>query len=133
LADFAGKQVVKNPGGSVPENNSQDPSAMPFCDHFRPPLADRRSWDGLHGQRPAMIVVDLNRQLPERYVAEPQIHLGSSIVIDDAAYDQNVAESQAARRSAESAAVGTVAWAPPSSTLAVATDPPALDEYEVRV
>ncbi len=106
---------------------------MPLRDHFRPPLADRRSWDGLHGQWPAMIVVDLNRQLPERYVAEPQIHLGSSIEIDVAAYDRDGAEPQAAGSSAENAGVATAVWAPPSPTLAVATDPPALDEYEVRV
>ena len=33
---------------------------MPLRDHFRSPLADRRSWDGLHGQWPAMIVIGLN-------------------------------------------------------------------------
>ncbi len=32
---------------------------MPLRDHFRSPLADRRSWDGLHGQWPAMIVVEM--------------------------------------------------------------------------
>jgi Protein of unknown function (DUF4058) len=106
---------------------------MPLRDHFRPPLADRRSWDGLHGQWPAMIVVDLNRQLPDRYVAEPQIHLGSAIEIDMAAYDQEVAEAQDARSSAATAGITTAVWAPPSPTLVVATDPPAANEYEVRV
>ena len=31
---------------------------MPLRDHFRPPLADRRSWEGFHGQWPAMIVME---------------------------------------------------------------------------
>jgi hypothetical protein len=80
-----------------------------------------------------MIVVDLNRRLPERYIAEPQIHLGSSIEIDVGAYDQIGAESEMARSSAGGAGAATVVWGPPSPTLAIATDPPALDEYEVRV
>jgi hypothetical protein len=54
---------------------------LPLRDHFRPPLDDRTSWDGFHGQWPAMIVMALFRQLPERYVAAPHIHLGSSIEI----------------------------------------------------
>ena len=34
---------------------------MLLRDHFRSPLADRRSWDGFHRQWPAMIVIGLNR------------------------------------------------------------------------
>jgi Protein of unknown function (DUF4058) len=59
---------------------------MPLRDHFRSPLSDRRSWDGLHGAWPAMIVIGLNRNLPQRYVAEPLVHLGSSIEVDVATY-----------------------------------------------
>ncbi|MGP0064488.1 MAG: hypothetical protein ACLQGP_12935 [Isosphaeraceae bacterium] len=50
---------------------------MPLRDHFRPPLTNRRSWDWLHGGWPMTIAAGLNRQLPERYVAGPQVHLGS--------------------------------------------------------
>jgi hypothetical protein len=39
---------------------------MPLRDHFRPPLADRRSWEGFHGGWPMMIVQGLNRTLPLR-------------------------------------------------------------------
>ena len=39
---------------------------MPLRDHFRPPLDDITSWEGFHGQWPAMIVAALNRQLPPR-------------------------------------------------------------------
>ena len=106
---------------------------MPLRDHFRSPLADRRSWDGLHGGWPTMIVVGLNRNLPQRYVAEPQVHLGSSIEVDVAAYEQDEAGSPAAGRTAT--AVGSRRrpgrrrgrrW--PSRP----TSPDA-DEYEVRV
>ena len=43
-----------------------------------------------------MIVAGLNRKLPQRYVAEPQVHLGSSIEIDVATYEEDEAGSPAA-------------------------------------
>src|SRR5262245_61290432 len=103
---------------------------MPLRDHFRPPLSDRRSWEGFHGQWPAMIVVGLSRKLPTRYVAEPQVHLGSSIEVDVATYEEDAADAAAADNGG---GIATAVWAPPLPTLAVATDLPALDEYEVRV
>ena len=106
---------------------------MPLRDHFRPPLADRRSWEGFHGSWPAMIVVGLNRRLPQRYVAEPQVHLGSSVEIDVATYEEDEADLASAGEGDDGGGVATAVWAPPRPTLAVATDLPALDEYEVRV
>jgi Protein of unknown function (DUF4058) len=106
---------------------------MPLRDHFRSPLADRRSWEGFFGGWPAMMVVGLDRKLPRRYVAEPQVHLGSSVEIDVAAYDEDGADSPFAGESDNGGGVATAVWAPPRPTLAVATDLPALDEYEVRV
>jgi hypothetical protein len=105
---------------------------MPLRDHFRPPLADRRSWEGFHAQWPAMIVVGLNRELPERYVAEPQVHLGSSVEVDVATYEEEAAGVSSAGRGGDGG-IATAAWAPPRPTLAVASDLPSLDEYEVRV
>ena len=106
---------------------------MPLRDHFRPPLADRRSWEGFHGGWPTMIVIGLNRRLPQRYVAEPQVHLGSSVEIDVATYEEDEADSPSAGERDDGGGVATAVWAPPRPTLAVATDLPALDEYEVRV
>lgn len=40
---------------------------MPLRDHFRSPLDDLTSWEGFHGQWPAMIVQALVRKLPSRY------------------------------------------------------------------
>lgn len=101
---------------------------MPLRDHFRAPLADQRSCDGFHGQWPAMIVIGLNRTLPERYVAEQQVHLGSSIEIDVATYDGDDADSPSTGEGGNGAGIATAVWAPPELTLAVATDLPALDE-----
>ncbi len=108
---------------------------MPLRDHFHPPLVDRRSWDGLHGGWPMMIVAGLEGKLPERYVAEPQIHLGSSFEIDVATYDrdQDHADSAPAAEGNGGGGVATAVWAPPRPTLAVATDLPDVDEYEVLV
>ena len=45
-----------------------------------------------------MIVDALNRRLPQRYVAEPQVHLGPAIEIDVATYGEGEAPSPAAGR-----------------------------------
>ncbi len=49
---------------------------MPLRDHFHSPLYNKRSWDELLGQWPAMIVMQLMSKLPAQYIASPQIHLG---------------------------------------------------------
>ena len=80
-----------------------------------------------------MIVAGLDGKLPERYVAEPRVHLGSSFEVDVAAYDQEQTEPTSAVETNGGGGVATAIWAPPQPTLAVATDLPDLDEYEVRV
>src|SRR5271165_4903338 len=106
---------------------------MPLRDHFRPPFSDRRSWEGFHGAWPTMIVIGLGRNLPQRYVAEPQVHLGQAIEIDVATFDEDETDFPAAGETDEGGGVATVVWAPPKPTLAVLTELPDLAEYEVRV
>jgi hypothetical protein len=55
---------------------------MPLRDHFRQPIVGRRRWDAFLGQWPAMIVVGLDRSLPERYVAGPLIQVRSVATTD---------------------------------------------------
>jgi hypothetical protein len=105
---------------------------MPLRDHFRPPLAARRRWDGFHGSWPTLIVQGLNRILPEDYVAEAQVHLGSSIEIEVATHEEERPLSSGGER-VEDHGAETALWTPPEPTLAVATDLSDLDEYEVRV
>jgi hypothetical protein len=92
---------------------------MPLRDHFHPPFSNRRSWDWLHGGWPMTIASGLNRQLPERYVAGPKVHLGS-IEIDVTAYDEGLSREHEGH-----GGVATVVWAPPRPTLAVVTEPDA--------
>ena len=56
---------------------------MPLRDHFRPPLANVRSWEELFGGWPMMLVASLSRTLPPGYVAGPRVHLGGSFETDD--------------------------------------------------
>jgi hypothetical protein len=84
---------------------------MPLRDHFRPPLDHVRSWEGLYGGWPMMMVAALSTKLPPRYVAGPRVHLGTYF----------------------ETGVATAVWTPPRPTFEVATDLPEQDEYEVRV
>jgi hypothetical protein len=102
---------------------------MPLRDHFHPPLSKKRSWDALHGGWPMVICMELNARLPSPFIAEPQIHLGSNFEIDVAASKS----PEFARDETATGGTATALWAPPEPTLAVATDLPDVDEYEVRV
>jgi hypothetical protein len=65
---------------------------VPLRDHFRSPLDDLTSWEGFHGQWPAMIVLALARQLPRRYVAAPRVHSGAPV------YEVRVYDTRRGRR-----------------------------------
>ncbi len=56
---------------------------MPLPDHYRPPLDEIASWEGFHGQWPAVLVQHLRKQLPSGYVAEPRVHSGSQADYDE--------------------------------------------------
>jgi hypothetical protein len=107
---------------------------MPLRDHFHSPLDDITAWEGFHGQWPAMIVLALARKLPRRYVAAPRVHSGASVEIDVAAYEKDDrATSPTETDNGNGGGVATAVWAPARPTLAVATDLPTQDEYEVLV
>jgi hypothetical protein len=111
----------------------EEDSAMPLRDHFHSPLDDLTSWEGFHGQWPAMIVLALQRRLPRRYVAAPRAHSGSSVEIDVATYEKDTPDSLFSDAGNGNGGVATAVWAPARPTLALATDLFAPDEYEVRV
>ncbi len=105
---------------------------MPLRDHFRPPLDLVTSWEGLHGQWPAVIVQRLRRQLPAGYVAQPRVHSGSQMEIDVAAFEKD--DAPPLSRSVEgNEGAQTAVWAPAQPSVAVETTLPDYDEYEVRI
>jgi hypothetical protein len=103
---------------------------MPLRDHFHPPLDELASWEELHGQWPATIVQQLRKTLPVGYVAAPRVHAGSQVEIDVAAYERDIDSPSPSR---ENGGPVTTVWAPAAPTVAVETELPDYDEYEVRV
>ena len=105
---------------------------MPLRDHFRAPLDDERHWEGMHGGWPMMIVAGLRRRLPRGFFAEPRVHSGRSAEIDVVTFEQE-GETALSASEGNGGGVATAVWAPPRPTLAVPTDLPAQDVYEVQV
>lgn len=106
-------------------------SAMPLRDHFHPPYSSFVSWESVHVAWPTLMVMELNKQLPARYVAKPRVHVGGEFEVDVAAQEYVAA---AAEIGASGGADKTpLAWDPPVPTLALETDPPDQDEYEVQI
>src|SRR5580693_2908879 len=91
---------------------------MPLLDHFHPPLSERRQWHLFHSVWASMIALDLNRQLPAGYFADPNVEF--NIEINVAAFEDEKPEA------------GVVSWTPPAPTL---TAPMALitDVVEIAV
>jgi hypothetical protein len=100
---------------------------MPLRDHFHPPVSNHTSWEGFHGQWPAMIVLDLVNRLPSRFAAEPRVHVGAEIEIDVAGFENELPET-----SRNDVSEG-LAFSPSEPSVAVETELLADSEYEVRV
>ena len=105
---------------------------MPLRNHFRPPLSVTASWEGFHGQWPALIVQQLRKQLPRGFVAEPRVHSGTQIEIDVATWERDEAPTFG-RSDGNGGGVATAVWAPPRPSVAVETSLPDFDEYAVRI
>jgi hypothetical protein len=106
--------------------------AMPLRDHFRPPVKPRHDWDRVHGQWPAMIVLQLTGKLPPNYSAAPKVHLGSAVEID-VGTDELHQKNGFAATSFVDGGTATALWTATEPTLRVETEFPDVDEYEVRV
>lgn len=105
---------------------------MPMRDHFHPPVSARHSWEGFHGQWPAMLVQQLVTVLPDGYTAEPRVHLGSYFETDVAGLENDCHDSPGSM-SGDQGGAATALWAPPEPTLSVETNLSEQYEYEVRV
>jgi hypothetical protein len=104
---------------------------MSMKNHFEPPLSNRGSWEGFLGGWPALIVMQLHKFLPEQYVAEPRVHLGSGYYQDDT--DSEVEILSVDPDSSNERGVATAVWAPPQPTLTLELDPTDFHEYEVLI
>jgi hypothetical protein len=102
---------------------------MPLRDHFRLPVSKRSSWEGFHGLWPGVIVQQLVPLLPDGYVAEPRVHLGTFFEIDVSTFAGDQSQPLTGREN--NGGVATAAWAPPAPSLAV--DAEVLEQYVYEV
>jgi hypothetical protein len=105
---------------------------MPLRDHFSPPVSQRASWEGFHGQWPAMIVQRLNPVLPAGYAAEPRVHLGPFFEIDVSAFEHNQTPT-APPAAGDRGGLATASWNAARPLLDIEADWPDQYEYEVLV
>jgi hypothetical protein len=106
---------------------------MPLLDHFHPPVSDQRSWEAIHNWWAAEMASALNAKLlPERYFADFQLHVGSSIEVDVGTFDNERAGGQPTHGNGHGGVtVAVETWAPPKARTALPIVFP--DEIEVRV
>ena len=104
---------------------------MPLRDHFRPPLDDVHSWDGLHGGWPMMMIQQLIKVLPERYFALPGVYLGSLYEVDIGSFRDVGSDTEKSDPGERGLAVAT--YAAPKPTLTLEPELPKQDVYEVRI
>jgi hypothetical protein len=104
---------------------------MPLRDHFRSPLDDKHSWDGLHGGWPMVMVQQLVKVLPEPYFAMPTVHLGSLFEVDVGTFRD--LEPSPDSDVEENGGLALATYAPPKPTITLEPELPEQDIYEVRI
>jgi hypothetical protein len=103
---------------------------MPLRDHFRPPVNDYASWEEVHAGWPMVMVQQLARILPARYVAAPRVHLGSEFELDISAFER----VDGNRGGWDPQTIPPqLPWASTQPTLLLETTLADTDEYEMRV
>ncbi len=98
---------------------------MPLRDHFRPPVSRQVSWEEIHFMWPGVIVQQLKKSLPPGYASAPNIHSGSQHEIDMPHYVHADSDIHGG--------VATATWIVAEPSVAVETEIPDYDEYEVRI
>ena len=101
---------------------------MPLRNHFHLPLRGLCTRDSFHSGWANEIMRQLNKTLPQGYVARPNVKLGVDVQADVGALEQPGHEP-----AEEGGGVATAVWAPPTPTLSVAVDFFRLDLFEVQV
>lgn len=103
---------------------------MPLRDHFHPPLDPVRRWEGFHASWLNSIIRQLNRKLPIRYFAEPEVRLGSRITVDVGTLQ---GEERSFERGEEGGGIATAVDVIAEPTLSVQTDLFDPDLFEIQV
>jgi hypothetical protein len=105
---------------------------MPLLDHFRAPIYPRHDWESFHARWAVALSDMLNGLLPERYLAEVQIHLGRQVEADVAEFELTPSiYGQEGNGAPGGVAVQVQTWAPPAAAQTVDIVFP--DDIEVQV
>lgn len=103
---------------------------MPLRDHFRT-KSTPMNWEALHGGWPMMIAQRLNSLLPEQYIAQPKVRLGSVMEVDIGTLER---ENNGWKPEFPSSGNGvTVAWSPAAPTVLLETELADPSIYEVNI
>src|SRR6266852_2011648 len=104
---------------------------MPLLDHFHPPLAGHRHWEGFHGWWAAALAGSLNDHLlPPDYYAEFQVTLGTRVKVNVATFTEEGA-LEPHRPNGATTAVQTRVWTPPTPVAVFPAIFP--DDFEIQV
>ncbi|HTU92454.1 MAG TPA: DUF4058 family protein [Gemmataceae bacterium] len=105
---------------------------MPLLDHFRAPIYPRHDWESFHARWAVALSDMLNGLLPQRYLAEVQIHIGRQVEADVAEFELTPSiYGEEGNGSQGGVAVGVQTWAPPAAVQTVDIVFP--DDIEVQV
>jgi hypothetical protein len=104
---------------------------MPLRDHFHTNSTVLK-WEALHGFWPAAIVARLNSILPNEYIAQPRVRLGTTMEIDVGALERESRDLSHGRVNGNGG-VAITAWAPAAPTILLDAELPEPDEYEVNI
>jgi hypothetical protein len=103
---------------------------MPLLDHFHPPLAGHRHWQGFHGRWAAAMADDLDERLPPEYFTEFQVTLGTRFEVDVGTFSEPGAVAPDGANGGP-VPVQTRVWAPPAPVAVIPAAFP--DDIEVQV
>jgi Protein of unknown function (DUF4058) len=106
---------------------------MPLRDHFHPPISRRSSWEGFYALWPAVIVQQLAPRLPDGFVAEPRVHLGSFYEIDVSTFEQYEEGEPALASHPSNTGIATAPQVAPAPTLTLDAEFPEPYAYEVLI
>lgn len=106
---------------------------MPLRDHFRSPIYDAFSWDGLHGLWPGTIIFALARILPPEFFATPRVHHGAFAEIDIGTFERTEYDYGSADGDSNGGGVATAVETETIPAIDVEIDSLATDEYEVQI
>jgi hypothetical protein len=105
---------------------------MPLLDHFHAPIYPVHGWESFHARWAVALADAFNRLLPQRYLAEVQIHIGRNLEADVAEFDLSPSVYAEEGKGCEGGvAVQIQTWAPPLAAQTMDIVFP--DDIEVQV